>query len=1305
MSGKKIVKGGKSKNSGSTADDEELILKFKQKYTDSGSSCSSRPSQHKVEMQTLYLSKNSENVVLETIKSIRGADFSLRDRSSYRDEGENLSRQYWVDRGHLVVQGGIDYSAKHTNPRISHEHINTYALAKLESYGFHKSHCLEALELTGGDVGVTLEVLLSQYFKLGLSFPFIATNSSVNNGDIEIKPPSSDILQQREEEKCALESIYDSAFEERIANRLWILNLQLDYLLDVYEDNEGFDVQRNNKKSGKKERDDSCERISSRKSKPQPEFCRFFAKGSCKYAQTCRFSHQPVQTPVVVPKEEKEKEKPPFQLEIRFPEGSCYPLEPALVYLTTSASRFPPIASLRLTSRLLQEAQICAKDEIPAVYTIAQLLLDHPDEMVELLRDKDNTFLDPNCALFPPPSLPSDEISETLLETAGETSTRNANTHQQRQQISLHELLREDSNIARRFLEKQGDSRYKKALEGRRQLPAWSRMEIILNAVKKHQVVVVSGETGCGKSTQVPQFLLDDWLLNWSSAEKSHLEIICTQPRRLSAIGVAERVAEERAERIGNTIGYQIRLESKMSSSTRLLFCTTGILLRRLESEPQLNSVSHIIVDEVHERSEESDFLLLILRDLLPFRPDLKVILMSATLNAALFSSYFEQVPTIEIPGRTFPVEQLFLEDILEKTNFALEENSMYSRKMKKSGNSGPGDISSLECELEMADIKGSLTIISNPATRDEHLTITQLYHRYKDYNKLTCKNLYLMDPEKINYDLIETVLTWIVAGEHNFPRKGAILVFLPGMAEISSLHDQLMDHPVLTPRSGKFVLVPLHSTLTSEEQAAVFKKPKPGVRKIVLSTNIAETSVTIDDCVYVVDCGKMKEKRFDSNKNMESLELVWVSQANALQRKGRAGRVMPGVCIHLFTKHRYDYHFLKQPIPELHRVPLEQLLLRIKTLSHFADRNPHEVLGGTLEPPPVESVDSALLRLKDVGALDSDNELTPLGRHLAALPVDVRIGKLMLLGSIFCCVDSALTIAACLSYKSPFVAPFAKKEQADIRKKEFATANSDQLTVLKAYKSWLKACSQSRYAGQVFATENFLSWRTLVTLADIKRQFLELLASIGFIPVEIGGRRGGSDNILSVTGPELNTNGENNRLLAAILCAALYPNVVKVLTPEKSFAPSAMGAVPKQLRADELKFKTRDDGYVFLHPSSVNYTVTHFTSPYLVYQEKVKTSRVFIRDCSMVPVLPLILFSGCSLKVELHKGTFVISLDDGWIKFAVDSHQVAELLQTIRNELVALLKEKIEDPSLNLVTHKQGKMIIATIIHLVTQE
>lgn len=231
------------------------------------------------------------------------------------------------------------------------------------------------------------------------------------------------------------------------------------------------------------------------------------------------------------------------------------------------------------------------------------------------------------------------------------------------------------------------------------------------------------------------------------------------------------------------------------------------------------------------------------------------------------------------------------------------------------------------------------------------------------------------------------------------------------------------------------------------------FRKPKNNARKIILSTNIAETSITIDDCVFVIDSGKMKEKRFDANKNMESLETVWISKANALQRKGRAGRVMPGVAVHLFTNHRFRHHLIPQPIPELHRVPLEQLLLRIKILPNFENRSVYEVLGATIEPPAVESVDAAVMRLQDVGALDEQQKLTSLGLHLAALPVDVRIGKLMLFGAIFCCIDSVLTIAACLSYKSPFVTPFGKKDQANAKRRNFVTANSDQLTVLKAYR------------------------------------------------------------------------------------------------------------------------------------------------------------------------------------------------------------------------------------------------------------
>lgn len=353
-----------------------------------------------------------------------------------------------------------------------------------------------------------------------------------------------------------------------------------------------------------------------------------------------------------------------------------------------------------------------------------------------------------------------------------------------------------------------------------------------------------------------------------------------------------------------------------------------------------LDTVSHIIVDEVHERSEESDFLLLILKELLAKRRDLRVILMSATLNAALFSNYFGQVPVLEIPGRTFPVEQLFIEDILERSGFVLEPDSQYCRRLNKNEQQQLCD------ELEYSDVKAA-NAAPPKSIRDENLSLSDLYGRYSDYSRAVCKSLFLMDPFKINTELVEAILRYIVdVDASGWPAEGAILIFLPGLAEIQMMHDTLSDSSVFSPRAGKFLIVPLHSTLTNEEQALVFRRAPAGKRKIVLSTNIAETSVTIDDCVFVIDCGQMKEKRFDANRNMESLDLVWESRANALQRKGRAGRVMPGICIHLFTGHRYYHHFLAQPVPEIQRVPLEQLLLRIKTLPNFADYAIVQVIG-----------------------------------------------------------------------------------------------------------------------------------------------------------------------------------------------------------------------------------------------------------------------------------------------------------------------------------------------------------------------
>lgn len=442
----------------------------------------------------------------------------------------------------------------------------------------------------------------------------------------------------------------------------------------------------------------------------------------------------------------------------------------------------------------------------------------------------------------------------------------------------------------------------------------------------------------------MPQYILDEYFAKLSAQDDiskivnvEPVQIICTQPRRLTAISIAERVSNERCEKVGSVIGYQIRLENKISSATRLTFCTTGLLLRRLQSDPMLEGISHVIVDEVHERSLESDFLLLILKELLAKRPNFRVILMSATLNASVFSQYFKGTPVLDIPGRTFGVEQFFLEDILQRTRYVMELDSRFSRSLSKS------EYQQLEQALEEVLVANA----SPPDSfKDESLSLVDVYARYKDYTKTVCKTLFQMDPKKINPELIETVLRHIVDEATDWPQEGSILIFLPGLAEIQGIHETLCESTVFSPQANRFIIVPLHSTLTNEEQALVFRKAPQGKRKIVLTTNIAETSVTIDDCVFVIDCGQMKEKRFDSNRNIESLELAWVSRANALQRKGRAGRVMPGICIHLYTKHRFAHHFLGQPVPEIKRVPLDQLLLRIKTLSNFAERNVFQVIG-----------------------------------------------------------------------------------------------------------------------------------------------------------------------------------------------------------------------------------------------------------------------------------------------------------------------------------------------------------------------
>ncbi|XP_030760965.1 putative ATP-dependent RNA helicase DHX57 isoform X2 [Sitophilus oryzae] len=1158
----------------------------------------------KQELQFLRLSESDQEQVLDTLKYIHGPDFKLNSIDDYSDTRSNLLKKYWVGQGSLVVRGVCDYSQVRSDQEHEEERLRSFGIMRLKSYGFHESHCVEAFEYCNGVLDDALVLLYSKYFKVG--------KINLNENFSEF-----DVSDMRADEKSSLESIYDNCFREKTGD-VWIVTQNVDFLYNIFHSKKNTEHSQNFHKK-------------------KIDKCKNFLRGvPCKYGNKCRFSHEPDK----IEPDKNNHFSPSFNLEFRFPKNTKYPYEPPLIFLKSNAC-LPALVELHICKRLFQEAQILAEDGIPCVYSVTELLKNE-EEIKEFLKIEVD-FLHPRQKLFSKAKVAEVKRMRPSHYKKGATNRDN------KKQISSEELMREDMRIVNEFKTKLSNPKYIKMVQGRQQLPAWILKNDILNSILQSQVVVISGETGCGKSTQVPQFIIDDWITNYKN---KHLEIVCTQPRRISAIGVAERVAEERVERIGSTVGYQIRLESKISSSTRLTFCTTGILLRRLESDPTLPNVTHIIVDEVHERSEESDFLLLILKELLPIRPDLKVILMSATLNANLFSTYFGKIPIVSIPGRTFPVEQYFLEDILEETGYVLEDGSEYCRKIRN-------DSDYIEAVMASHDV-GEPKPKDN--IKDENLSVQQIVARYDGFSLKTCKNLFLMDPEKINNDLIESVLLWVVNGNHNYPRQGSILVFLPGIGEITSLFDQLVVHEEFGRRRGKYVILPLHSSLTSEEQSAIFRKPKPGQRKIVLSTNLAETSVTIDDCVFVVDTGKMKEKHFDSNRNMESLDTVWVTQANALQRKGRAGRVMPGVGIHLYTRHRFKHHFLNQPVPEILRIPLEQLILNIKVLPSFEGRDIFSVLSSFIEQPNVESITSAIKRLQSAGAIDKNEILTALGHHLAALPVDVRIGKLILYGAIFGCVDAALTMAACLSNKSPFVSPFEKRDEANKKKLSFSAGYSDQITVLMAYKKFLAVNQKSATGARNFANENYLSYKTLLTIADIKYQFLEYLVNIGFIPVDLNGvrRRMGQDIVEELTGSAFNVNGGNLRLLSSIICAALYPNIVKVLTPSKTFIQSSAGAVPKENDAKDIKFATPNE-LVFLHPSSVNYKVTNYPSPYMVYQEKVRTSRVFFRDCTMIPIIPLVLFSGDS-EIMVQNGNTFLSLEDGWILFQVEEHKISSL-------------------------------------------
>uniref|UniRef100_A0A2I2ZV23 ATP-dependent DNA/RNA helicase DHX36 n=1 Tax=Gorilla gorilla gorilla TaxID=9595 RepID=A0A2I2ZV23_GORGO len=755
-----------------------------------------------------------------------------------------------------------------------------------------------------------------------------------------------------------------------------------------------------------------------------------------------------------------------------------------------------------------------------------------------------------------------------------------------------------DQKLLEDLQKKKNDLRYIEMQHFREKLPSYGMQKELVNLIDNHQVTVISGETGCGKTTQVTQFILDNYI---ERGKGSACRIVCTQPRRISAISVAERVAAERAESCGNgnSTGYQIRLQSRLPRKQgSILYCTTGIILQWLQSDPYLSSVSHIVLDEIHERNLQSDVLMTVVKDLLNFRSDLKVILMSATLNAEKFSEYFGNCPMIHIPGFTFPVVEYLLEDVIEKIRYVPEQKehrSQFKRGFMQ------GHVNRQEKEEKEAIYKERWPDY-----------VRELRRRY---SASTVDVIEMMEDDKVDLNLIVALIRYIVLEEED----GAILVFLPGWDNISTLHDLLMSQVMF--KSDKFLIIPLHSLMPTVNQTQVFKRTPPGVRKIVIATNIAETSITIDDVVYVIDGGKIKETHFDTQNNISTMSAEWVSKANAKQRKGRAGRVQPGHCYHLYNGLRAslldDYQ-----LPEILRTPLEELCLQIKILrlggiAYFLSR--------LMDPPSNEAVLLSIRHLMELNALDKQEELTPLGVHLARLPVEPHIGKMILFGALFCCLDPVLTIAASLSFKDPFVIPLGWEEA---RRRGF------------------------RYEKD-YCWEYFLSSNTLQMLHNMKGQFAEHLLGAGFVS-----SRNPKD-------PESNINSDNEKIIKAVICAGLYPKVAKIRLN--------LGKKRKMV-----KVYTKTDGLVAVHPKSVNVEQTDFHYNWLIYHLKMRTSSIYLYDCTEVSPYCLLFFGG-DISIQKDNDQETIAVDE-WIVFQSPA-RIAHLVKELRKELDILLQEKIESP------------------------
>ncbi|GIL69699.1 hypothetical protein Vretifemale_520, partial [Volvox reticuliferus] len=621
-------------------------------------------------------------------------------------------------------------------------------------------------------------------------------------------------------------------------------------------------------------------------------------------------------------------------------------------------------------------------------------------------------------------------------------------------------------------------SRSKTIEQQRRSLPVYTVRDDLMQVIRENQVVVVVGETGSGKTTQMTQYLREDGYTKYGI-------IGCTQPRRVAAMSVAKRVSEEMGVELGAEVGYSIRFEDCTSDKTIIKYMTDGVLLRETLINEDIDNYSVVVMDEAHERSLNTDVLFGILKRVVGRRRDFKLIVTSATLDAQKFSDFFGSVPIFTIPGRTFPVDILWSRTVQE--------------------------------DYVEAAVKQAITI-------------------------------------------------------HLRDGPGDILIFMTGQEEIEATCFSLAERLEHMRSNGseipELLILPIYSQLPSDLQAKIFDKAAEGVRKCIVSTNIAETSLTVDGILYVIDTGYVKMKVYNPKMGMDALQVLPISQAAAGQRSGRAGRTGPGTCYRLYTESAFRHEMLSMNVPEIQRTNLANVVLLLKSLKV------HDLLEfGFMDPPPRDNIVNSMYNLWVLGALDNTGGLTSLGRQMVEFPLDPPLAKMLLSGAQMGCSNEVLTIVSMLSVPPVFFRPPDRAEESDAAREKFFVPESDHLTLLHVYNQW----KNNGYRGD-WCERHFLQPKGLRKAKEVRQQLADIMTQSG----------------ITIT-----SAGSDWDIVRKAICSAYFQNAAKF----KSVGEYV---------------NCRTGMPCHLHPSSALYGLG-YTPDYIVYHELVFTTKEYMQCVTAV--------------------------------------------------------------------------------------